>query len=333
MSKSKIITNLFYLLGFIILAYMVSKIGIDVIWSNIRRTGWWFFAIIGIWAVVYLVNTFAFRIIIRDGSPESRNVSFHKTYKLVVCGYAINFITPVGLLGGEPYRIMELKPELGIQKATSSVLLYMMMHFVSHFLFWIISIPMLFLIVPNVSDFVRILLTVAAVVSLALLYWAFKVYSNGFVSKTLSIGGKLPFVGKKVKAYKEDNLDKIEQMDLLIADLYKNRKRDFSLSLSLELLSRYVQSIEVIFMLYAIGVPLSFAGSVVVESIQSMVGNLFFFMPMQLGAREGGFILVFGLLSLPAAHAVYASLCMRIRELFWTLLGLGLIKIRKKRDE
>jgi len=51
---------------------------------------------------------------------------------------------------------------------------------------------------------------------------------------------------------------------------------------------------------------------------------------MQLGAREGGFILVFGILSLPAAHAVYVSLCIRIREICWTLLGLGLIQVGKR---
>ncbi len=83
-------------------------------------------------------------------------------------------------------------------------------------------------------------------------------------------------------------------------------------------------------MMHAIRFPVTFAQSVIVESIQSMVGNLFFFMPMQLGAREGGFILVFSILSLPAAHAVYVSLCIRIRELFWTLFGLGLIQVRRR---
>ena len=65
---------------------------------------------------------------------------------------------------------------------------------------------------------------------------------------------------------------------------------------------------------------------ITVESIQSLIGNLFFFMPMQLGAREGGFLLVFSILSLAAAHGVYVSLGMRIRELVWSVLGLALIK-------
>ena len=329
MSKTKIATNLFFVIGFIILGFMIYKTGLDVIWSNIKLTGWWFLPIIGIWAVVYLINTVSFHTIIRDGSPEAKSISFLKTYKLTVSGYAINLITPFGLLGGEPYKIIELQPILGIQKATSSVLLYMMMHFVSHFIFWMISIPLLFLIVPNVAVSIRIVLAIAGAASLLLLWWSFTVYSKGFISKALSIAGKMPLVGKKMKAYKEKHLEKIGQMDTLIADLYKNRKKDFWASLSLELLSRYVLCTEVVFMMYAIGVPITFGQSVIVESIQSMVGNLFFFMPMQLGAREGGFLIVFGLLSLPAVHAVYVGLCIRVRELVWTLIGLGLMKVGK----
>ena len=329
MSKTKLATNLFFLLGFIILGFMLHKIGLDVIWNNIKLTKWWFAAIIGIWAVVYFINAIAFHTIIRDGSPEAKSIGFLRTFKLTISGYAINLITPFGLLGGEPYKIIELQPTLGIQKATSTVLLYMMMHFVSHFIFWMVSIPLLFLIVPNVAVSVRIILAIAGAASLLLLWWSFTVYSKGFVSKALSMAGKLPFAGKRVKAYKQKHMEKIEQMDFLIADLYKNRKKDFFKSLSLELLSRFVLCTEIIFMMHAIGRSVTFAQSVIVESIQSMVGNLFFFMPMQLGAREGGFILVFGILSLPAAHAVYVSLCIRIRELFWTLFGLGLIKVGK----
>ncbi len=332
MSKAKIATNLFFLLGLIILGFMIYKTGIDVIWNNIKLTGWWFIGIIGIWAVVYFINALSFHIIIRDGSQEAESIGFLKTFKLTISGYAINLVTPFGLMGGEPYKIIELQKVLGFQKATSTVLLYMMMHFVSHFIFWMVSIPLLFLIVSNVSVSVRIILAVAAIASLLLLYWSFTVYSKGFVSKALSIAAKVPLMGKKVKKYKQKNMEKILQMDDLIADLYKNRKRDFIASLSLELFARFFLCIEIIFMMHAIGKSVTYAQSIIVESVTSMVGNLFFFMPMQLGAREGGFILVFGILSLPVANAVYVSLCIRIRELFWTLFGLGLIQVGARKS-
>jgi hypothetical protein len=178
MSKTKIATNLFFLLGFIILGFMVYRTGIDVIWRNIKLTNWWFVAIIGIWAVVYFINALAFHTIIRDGSQEARSIGFLRTLKLTISGYAINLITPFGLMGGEPYKIIELQPALGIQKATSTVLLYMMMHFVSHFIFWMISIPLLFLIVPNVGPSVRIILAIAGIASLAMIIKALSLPPN-----------------------------------------------------------------------------------------------------------------------------------------------------------
>lgn len=332
MSKTKIATNLFFLIGLCVLGYMIYKMGIDVMWGNIKQTGWWFAAIIGVWAIVYLINALSFRFIIQDGEPESKKIRFLKLFKITISGYAINYITPFGLLGGEPYKILELKPYLGIQKATSSVLLYMMMHFVSHFIFWMISIPLLFIIVPNVPTSIRIILAIAGAVSLILLYWSFTVYTKGIVSKALSLAAKLPFLKKRVGEYKTKHSVKIEQMDYLIADLYKNRKKDFIVSLSLELLARYVLCVEVLFMMYAINYPITFSQTVIIESIQSMIGNLFFFMPMQLGAREGGFVLAMSIMSMPAAHGIFVGLCMRIRELVWTVVGILLIKVKPTKN-
>lgn len=329
--KSKIAINLFFVLGILILAWMLYRIGFDTVIANLRKTGWWFAAMIGLWGLIYLVNAVSFHTIIRDGSPEAKKVSYWRTLKLTITGYAINYITPFGLMGGEPYKVIELKEDVGIQKATSSVLLYTMMHFVSHFIFWMVSIPMLLFVVPVISFSVKIILIVAAVASMSLLYWSFTVYTRGFVSRGLSLGGKLPFFGRRIKAYKEKHIEKIIQMDELIADLYKNRKKDFTISLSLELLARYIMCIEIILAMFPIGYPVTLSQSIIAESIGTMVSNLFFFMPLQLSAREGGFALAFGILAIPAAHGVYVSLCMRIREIVWTLIGLGLIRVKRKK--
>lgn len=329
MKKAKLAKNIFFILGALALGIMVYSIGLNNIWRDMKQTGWWYIPIIGMWIFVYIINTLSLYIILRDGSEETKKIGFFRLFKLTISGFAINYITPFGLMGGEPYKIIELQPDLGIQKSTSSVLLGTMMRVVAHFIFWMVSIPLLIFLVPVLSDSVEIGIIITTGTTFLLLLWAYRIYTRGGVDRALIISSRLPFIGKKIKAYRTNNQEKISQMDELISDLYKNRKRDFFLSLSFEFIARILVCVEVIIMMQAIKQPITFGESVLIESLQSLISNLFFFMPMQMGAREGGFVIVYGMLSIPLAYGVFVSICKRIRELFWTLIGVVLIKVNR----
>ena len=80
-----------------------------------------------------LLISVSWYIIIRSGGKTG--FSFVRLYKFTVTGFALNYVTSCWLMGGEPYRIMELKPYIGIERATSSVILYVMMHIFPTFAF------------------------------------------------------------------------------------------------------------------------------------------------------------------------------------------------------
>ena len=67
--------------------------------TTVRRAGYWFPAVILLWVFLYLANAWSWSVIIHDGAAPK--VPFLKIYKYTISGYALNYVTPVGLLGGE----------------------------------------------------------------------------------------------------------------------------------------------------------------------------------------------------------------------------------------
>ena len=72
--KIKKYQNYFFLAGLLLLLFMAYKMGFDTILLNLRKTGFWFLPIFGIWVLVYLFNAWSIRIIIKDGSPEAYKI-------------------------------------------------------------------------------------------------------------------------------------------------------------------------------------------------------------------------------------------------------------------
>ncbi len=329
--KVKIIRDLLFVAGILVLSWMVYKVGIGNIWENIKDTGWWFFAIVGIWAIVYTFNGLAFHVILRGGNGGGK-VSLFRKIKLMISGFAINSMTPVGLLGGEPYKIFELKEYVGIDRATSGVLLSTMMHFLAHFIFWMASVPIFIFVVPVIPLGIKILLWGVVLGALLLTYWTFTVFRKGLIHQALSVASQIPFVKKKVRAYRSEHAERIEVMDGLMAELFANRKKDFFLALSFEVIARFLSSIEIMFMAIPIGYSLSFFDSVIVAAFSSLFANILFFSPMQLGTREGGFGIAFSMLTIPLGVGVYVGIITRIREMFWIMIGVILMRIKPSKN-
>ena len=325
--KLKKYHNYFFLFGVFVLLFMVYKLGPGTIYENLRKTGWWFVPIFGIWIVVYLFNAWSLKIIIKDGTPEAKKVGIWQLMELTISAYAINYMTPLSI-GGEPYKALKLKELLGSQKSTSSVLLYVMMHYVSHFLFWLISIPVFIFILPKVSGIIQIVLWVVFIACILLIFWGYSVFRKGIINNALTVGTRIPYFGRKIRNYRDINQQHLDEMDTLISDLYTNRKKDFFSSLFVELTSRYISCLEVYFMAIPLTFELTFIQSYLIVSIATLIANIFFFAPMQMGTREGGFVLATTTLAIPAGIGVYIGLTTRIRELFWIFIGVILTKIQ-----
>ncbi len=345
------LNNLFFFLGCAACVVMLFTFDVSFVelWEHITHAGYWLIPIVGIWLVVYGLNALAWRAIIQGniGHEEfaRRGFSslkfFWRIYRLTITGYALNYATPVGGLGGEPYRIMELSKDIDSQHATSSVILYAMMHFFAHFWFWFLSI-FIYLGLVLIGDMpitvaIGTILGIIVVFCLVAFYIFSRGYRNGLVIYVLGLIGKIPGLKGWSHRFQERHAESLHTIDEQIAALYRQDARAFYQSLVLEYSSRVVQSLEVMFMLLLFGIDcggglsgltLTFLHSILIVAFTTLFANLIGFLPMQIGVQEGGFVLSIAALGLSAALGIFVSIICRVREIIWIAIGMMLMKLK-----
>ena len=327
--KAKTYNTIFFIHGLLTLLYMVYKIGLQVIWNNIVQTGIWFVPVIGIWLIIYILNALAFKEIIFERKLPESNLPFLSILKLTISGYAINYITPFIALGGEPYRVMTLQKKLNTNKATSSVLLYNIIHIFSHIIFWMVSIICIIIVLkPGLMALLGCILTF--LIFFFLLYWVFLKYKKGLLMITFTMLSKIPFLRKKIGVFIEKRRENLLEIDQHIIDLFSHRSGTFYASMVFEFVARAIGCLEIYFIALALQAPIGLFDSFVISAGSSLFANLIFFSPMQLGAREGGFILALRSMGLNGGMGIFMSLVTRIRELVWIFIGLILMKTKSK---
>lgn len=325
---SKRAQNFFLFFGLTVLAIMVAQLDFDEVWKGISHAGYWFLAVVVLWAFLYIFNTSAWYIIIKsDDHSSTHNLSFFHIYRLTVSGFALNYATPGGLMGGEPYRIMAISPIVGAERASSSVILYAMTHMFSHFWFWAISI-VLFLITQVVTLELGILLALCTIFCFLGLWFFMAGYRKGLANRALNIARHIPFLKRWAEPFIVSHKEQLDTIDAQISALHKQNPRTFVVAVLLELTCRIVSSLEIYFILLVLMPEVSFIQCILILAFTSLFANLLFFIPLQLGGREGGFLMSTAAFGISTSAGVFVALLVRLRELIWTAIGLALIKLK-----
>ena len=320
--------NGFFIFGLAVLAIMASQLDYAEVWANMQRAGYWFFAVVGIWFFLYFFNTAAWWVIIKS---QGSKVGFFWLYKITVSGFALNYATPGGLMGGEPYRIMSLAPKIGTERATSSVLLYVMTHIYSHFWFWLLAC-VLYLFIQPLNVPICILLVIVTVFCLTAIWFFLKGYKHGIAVSGMKLLTHFPLLKRKARRFFESHAEQLGNIDRQIAALHNQNPRTFVTAVGLELACRIISSLEIYFCLLVLpDVTLGFLDCILILAFTSLFANMLFFIPLQLGGREGGFMMSTSELGMTASAGIFVALIIRLRELIWTGIGLLLIKVTKQR--
>lgn len=332
--------NGFFIFGITVLLIMVTQLDFAQVWAGLQRAGYWFVAVIVLWFFLYMFNTSAWYIIINSQEEQSKNrispdlsserkVSFWWLYKITISGFALNYATPGGLMGGEPYRIMSLSPKIGTERASSSVILYAMTHIFSHFWFWMLSI-LLYIVTQEVNMPMGIMLTSVGAFCTAAIWFFIKGYKKGITVRCMGILSHFPLIKRKAQRFFENHKEQLASIDRQIAALHNQNPRTFVSAVVLELACRVVSALEIYFILLVIMPDANYLQCILILAFTSLFANMLFFLPLQLRGREGGFLMSAKGLAMTASAGIFVAVIVRLRELIWTAIGLLLIKFGSK---
>lgn len=321
--------TVFFALGIAAAGLLVYNLGWTTLVSNLSEIGWWFVPIAGVRFAVYAINSRAWQMLTFYTRKQMQLIPFRKMLQMVISGYAINYITPVMALGGEPYRILEMKKYVDTSKATSSVITYSALHILSHFLFWNIGC-VLALWMADVDGVIRVACLLFIITNSICVAAIVRGYRRGVVVAFVGWLERVPLLRKVIARWLTPSTKRnLAEIDNCIRLLYRSHKPNLFKATLWETASRVVGCLEVYLALFAIGINISFVQAIIISSVSSFFANLLFFSPMQLGTREGGLALAMKSIGLAGTTGVVVAIAIRIAELFWIAVGIALIELTK----
>ena len=315
---------IFFALGLAFFAWLVERIGLRVIVVELARTGWVFVPIVLVWGIVYVTNTIAWLAITDDADSP---LPFWRAYAISVASFAINYITPMISLGGEPFKIAASARWLGGRTAASSVVAFRLVHTLGQFLFWIFTLPIAYVLLPHTPAIKTVLAVAALGLTTGALLLAMLLRASAIEPFVAGLAARLttvPLIGRLGRLVLGQRTS-IATIDAALARLAHERIGALALALGAEVCGRFIAMLEYLLIARSIGVAIDYPTAVLIGGFSQLVMNLFFFIPFEMGSKEGGLYLIFQLLGLAPALGVYTAIVSRLRELAWIAIGLLLI--------
>jgi glycosyltransferase 2 family protein len=288
------------------------------------RVSWGILPFLAASALVYALDAWAWRLAFVKGQAP---VGFFRLFSVRMAGEAVNKVTPLASLGGEPlkgYLLTRSGSSLG--DALASVAIAKNVMTIAQIAFIFCGIGVAFHVLPErqalllgFGVFPGIILSamiVTAIVDLRLR----RMRATGPPGAAPSPSEARPSRGKAM-------LELWSQ----VADYFWARPGAFGLSLLLFFLGWAAGALELLAGSHALGMPLGVRDALVLEALICSANMATFFIPANAGAQEGGFTYLAPMLGLSGPHGIALAILRRLRDVVWIVFGLAYLSLTEGR--
>ena len=315
--------TLAFLLGLVLLVYVINRVGLQPLFDALLRIGFGFFIVLGLSGLRHVLRTIAMRSAV---PPEHRRISFRQAFAARLGGEAISFLTFTGPLLGEATKVALLRKRVPLTYGVTALVVDNLLYNLSVVFFVLSGTCVMLLSYPLPTPVYSVLIIIASVAALGIVAAALAA-KRRVMLLTWAIDrlGELRLSPKVILKRRHH----IYHLESKVYDFYKHHPGAFFGMIACDLLAHATSVIEVFVALRFLGFHPLVSQAYIIESLTKVINFAFAFVPGTIGVYEGGteVILQKGLGFTPAAGLALA-LVRKAAIVVWTSIGLLVLTSR-----
>jgi glycosyltransferase 2 family protein len=313
---TRFLKPLFLIFGLLLFIWALRKVDLAQVGDLLLTMGPGLVAVILAYGLVAWFDALSWKYAFKP--DEAETIHPFALWRIRTIGETFNVITPLGTMGGEPVKAHLLKEKYGLsykQGAASQVVARTTLT-VSLTLFMIPGIVFLFMDNGISETFKASSLT--GLITFSVLIFLFLLFQITGTLSRLAQGFNRLFPTKTPRP----SLEHLVALCGMMSGYYRQHRGLFLKSVTFAFLGWVAGVLELYLTLYFLGIPVGFKELWIIESLLQLIRAGSFFIPLSLGAQEGGLIVIFTSMGMAGPLGLAVSFVRRIRELVWIALGL-----------
>ncbi len=310
--------GLYLLLGLGLLALVLHDVDLAQVAARVGQVGWGILVVLGLYLLAFVFDSLSWLLTVGSLPVDGRWL--YRLWKVRMVGEAFNAVIPAGGMGGEPVKAVLLKRHYGVgyREGTASLILAKTINLLALIVFlgggfaFLIASPAMPASLKSVAGAGLTALVVG--IGLFFLVQRFKISS--------ATGSRLS--RWRIARRLDEVLHLIHDVDERLVAFYTRRRGRFAVAATLGLINWFLGVLEVYAAMAFLGHPVSFTEAWMIEAVAQLVRAGTFFIPISLGAQEGGFLIVCTAITGSPTLGVAVAVVRRFRELVWILSGLAM---------
>jgi hypothetical protein len=296
-------------LGVLALVYYA---GAGSVASALSRITWWQFVLIcAVHGVSVAADTLGWRYAVAANRP-----SFPRLLAAKCAGEAVNAITILGSLGGEPVKAWLLRRELSYEASVPSLILAKTTLVVAQTMLLVVGIAVAWTTGVGGS---------ALLVPMGHLLLAQVIGVGGLVG--IQIAGVIGRADRVLAWAGLGRPDGARQLDQALRTFYRHEWGALVMSTAMHFAGWLLGIAEAYLVLVSLQLPVSVATATVIEAIGAGVRFATFFVPASLGTLEGANAATAVAFGWAASAGLAFSLVRRARQVVWIALGAVILVV------